>query len=74
MRLRRPESTISTEEIRILRIKCDVELELALIQEAETGEPFTPKMKSRDADASAIYDGSWFRRPDMGFYTWGGKQ
>ena len=74
MQLRRPEPTISVDEMRIWRIGGDIELELALIQETETGEPFTPRMISRDADARAIYDGSWFKRADMGKYTWEGKQ
>jgi hypothetical protein len=74
MQLRRPEPTISVDEMRIWRIGGDIELELALIQETETGEPLTPRMISRDADARAIYDGSWFKRADMGKYTWEGKQ
>lgn len=74
MKLRRPEPTISAEEIRKWRVRGDIDLELAIIQETETGEPFTPRMISRDADARAIYDGSWFKRPDMGLYTWEGKR
>lgn len=67
--IRRPEPTVSAEEIRHLRLISDIEFEIALIREAETGEPFTPRMESRDADARAIYDGSWFKDPRMGRYT-----
>lgn len=74
MQLRRPEPTISVEDIRKHRLVAKINYDLAIIQESETGEPFTPEMASKDADAKAIYDGSWFKRADMGRYTWIGNQ
>ena len=67
--IRRPNPTISVDEIKRHRLVSEITLDLAIIQEAETGEPFTPEMMSKDADARAIYDGSWFKDPRMGLYT-----
>ncbi len=72
--IRRPTPTISVEEIKEHRLIVEINYDLAIIREAETGEPFTPEMASKDADARAIYDGSWFKRADMGRYTWEGAQ